>query len=522
MKYTVLTIALVLNMQRIMAQVPAIEWAKCFGGTDGEVGRCIRQTKDTGYIVLGNAGSANGHVYKNEGSEDCWIVKLDKFGDTVWTRVLGGSELEFGISVQQTYDDGFIVAAQSSSSNGDFAGGRTGNYDCWIIKLDQSGKTQWKKQFGGTGNDVPRDILITEDSGYIVAGTSSSGNGDIVGNHGSSDFWVLRLNKSGDIIWTKSYGGTGSDQAFSIYRKNNTGYLLAGQSDSKNGDVRGNHGKIDYWILEINNNGDTLWTKTLGGKEDDFGQSIQQTIDGGLVIGGASKSGNGDVTGHHGDSTRADLWIVKLNSNREIEWQKSLGGTHDEALYGTLLAFSMMQTPDGGNIIVSYTRSADGDITSNNGGSDVWLLKLTNSGSIEWQRSLGGTTTDYGYSVLQTFDGSYVFSGMAGTNSGDVSGNQGSADLWVVKFASAGSSVVSTEFTKLQVYPNPSEGSFYIKSAPIGSILSVMDMMGKVLYSSNITHEKTNIRLSDIGAGTYMLKIEENGAVAYRKIIVLN
>lgn len=520
-KITLIIVLALFIVQSALAQAPSIEWSKCFGGTGGDVGRCIQQTKDSGYIIVGNAGSSNGDVYKNEGSSDFWIVKLNKFGDTNWTRVFGGTDPEYATAVQQTDDEGYIVIGQSSSNDGDFAGGRSGNYDCWIINLDKFGNTQWKKHYGGSGSDVPRDMLLTADSGFIVAGISSSNNGDVNGNHGSSDYWIFKLNKMGSIIWTKSYGGTGNDQAFSIYETNN-GYLLAGQTDSKNGDVWGNHGKTDYWILKINSIGDTIWTKTFGGTEDDLGHYIKQTLDGGYIVGGCSQSNNGDVSAHHGDSSKADIWIVKLNSNRDIQWQKSLGGSQNEALYSTLLAFSMLETTDSAYLISTYTSSSDGDVISNNGSSDMWLLKLTKSGNIAWQKTFGGISVDYGHSIKPTYDGGYVVTGMAGANGGDISGSHGGADLWVIKFGEKTNSVNETLYSTLNVYPNPSNGSFTIDKAPIGAIVNIIDIMGNVIFNTEMLDEQIIINSTDFAKGIYILKIEKNGYIVCQKIIVQN
>ncbi|MBL7812850.1 MAG: T9SS type A sorting domain-containing protein [Bacteroidetes bacterium] len=506
--------------QVVSAQIPAIEWARCYGGSDGEVVRCIQQTTDGGYLAVGNAGSNDGDVYKNAGSEDAWIVKLNGAGDTLWSRVLGGTQLDFAMSAKQTLDGGYIVAVQSNSNNGDFTGGSSGNYDCWMIKYTPSGGLEWKKRFGGSGNDNPRDLLLTADSGYLVAGISSSKNGGVWGNHGSSDYWLLRLNKTGDTVWSRCYGGSGNDQAFSIQQTTDNGYILLGQSDSKNGDVKGNHGGTDYWVVKINRTGDTLWTRSFGGKENDYGQTVLQTSDGGYLLGGGSLSGDWDVTGHHGDSTKADIWVVKLDNKGDIEWQISLGGTQNEALYGSLLAFSMLQTTEGGYLVASFSGSSDGDVTGNNGNSDAWLVMLTDSGKTEWQKNLGGTANDYAYSVRETTDGGFVVAGMAGTSSGDIIGNKGGVDFWVIKLGGKTSKVAKPEKFRGHLYPNPANNEITLDKTPAGARIKIFDLHHRILSNTITTEENATIAVKDFVNGVYFIQIEFGSMVHNSKFLI--
>lgn len=505
----------------VFAQAPNIKWAKCYGGSDGEVGRCIQPTKDGGYIVVGNSGSKDGDVGKNAGDEDCWVLKLNNVGDTLWSKVLGGTKLDFAMSVEQTPDNGYLVAMQSSSNNGDFSS-NSGRYDLWMLKLDEDGTIIWKKRFGGSGDDVPRDILITNDNNYLIAGSSSSQNGGVWGNHGSSDFWLLKLNQQGDTLWSRTYGGTGSDQAFSIQKTNDNGYLMVGQTDSKNGDVHGNHGGIDYWVIKLNFNGDTIWTKAFGGKDNDCGQTILQTKDGGIIVGGSSQSNNGDVSGHHGDSTKADIWIVKLNNSGVIQWQKSIGGTNNEALYGSLLAFSMIENAEGGYTVASFTASNDGDVTSINGLNEAWLFKLNNVGVLQWQKSFGGPGSDMAYSIRQNNDGSLVLSGMAGSNGGDVTGNHIGADFWVIKFFAPAKNDVLLPINDVALYPNPASNFITMSNAPIGSHVKIMNSTGQIVYYTQIQTNQQTINISDYKSGVYVIEVENTGTRSFNKFIKLN
>jgi uncharacterized repeat protein (TIGR01451 family) len=284
---------------------------------------------------------------------------------------------------------------------------------------------QWQKCLGGTGYDQANAIQQTTDGGYIVAGWTQSINGDVSGNHGGEDFWVVKLDMTGNIQWQKCLGGTGYDRAHSIQQTTDGGYIVAGHTNSNNGDVSGNNGYYDMWVVKLDYQGNILWQKCLGGTGYDRAHSIQQTTDGGYIVAGYTYSNNGDVSGNHGDS---DMWVVKLDPQGNIQWQKCLGGTNWEEVW------SVRQTTDGGYIVAGSTCSNDGDVSGNNGGSDMWEVKLDHQGNIQWQKCLGGTSDDYAYSIQQTTDGGYIVAGYTRSNDGDVSGyNGGYSDMWVVK-----------------------------------------------------------------------------------------
>jgi hypothetical protein len=221
---------------------------------------------------------------------------------------------------------------------------------------------QWQKCLGGTNDDYAYSIQQTRDSGYIVAGGTSSNDGNVHGNHGSSDIWVVRLDSNGSMQWLECPGGNSSDIAYSVQQTSDLGYVLAGATSSCDGDVRGNHGSSDAWIVKLDSNGFLLWQKCLGGSGWDEGRSIQQTTDGGYIVAGVTWSNDSDVTGNHG---RSDAWVVKLDSNGSLLWQKCLGGTGNDE------ANSIQQTADGGYIVAGVTWSNDSDVTGNHGRSDA-------------------------------------------------------------------------------------------------------------------------------------------------------
>jgi hypothetical protein len=193
-----------------------------------------------------------------------------------------------------------VVAGYSLSNNGDVTENH-GNYDdYWVVKLNGSGEIQWQKCLGGSSDDRAQSIRQTADGGYVVAGYSLSNDGDVTGHYGGRDYWVVKLSGGGEIQWQKSLGGSGYDEAYSIQQTTDGGYVVAGVSNSNDGDVTGHYGGRDYWVVKLSVSGEIQWQKSLGGSRDDYAYSIQQTMDGGYILAGGSRSTNGDVTGSHG------------------------------------------------------------------------------------------------------------------------------------------------------------------------------------------------------------------------------
>ena len=268
-----------------------ILWVKRYGTIGTDRGHSIKQTSDGGYIASGFR--ANGGI---------WVVKLNDNGDldANWSNTtFGGAQAWWA---EQTSDGGYIV---------------TGHYgltpDLKVIKLDPSSNVEWQYTYGGTNADYGRSVRQTLDGGYIVAGMTQSSDGDVTNNYGGQDYWILKLNSLGGLEWEKNYGGTQNDFAVEIQQTLDGGYVVTGQTNSDDNDVSGNPGSFvfDYWTIKIDDIGDLLWQNCLGGGSSDFGSSIHQTTEGGYIVAGRSSSNNYDVSGNHGDY---DFWVVKLEA----------------------------------------------------------------------------------------------------------------------------------------------------------------------------------------------------------------
>ncbi len=418
-------LALILFIHKSYSQV-SIEWEKNFGGSDFDNVSSIQQTSDEGYIIAGSSHSTDGDISANYGYLDYWILKLDESGSIQWKKNFGGSSYDRAYSIQQTFDGGYIIAGSSESNDGD-VGANNGGQDYWILKLDESGTIQWEKNFGGSSRDRANSIRQTFDEGYIIAGESKSIDGDVSANNGTSDYWILKLDESGIIQWEKNFGGSSFDRAYSIQQTFDGGYITAGETQSNDGDVNANFGSVDYWILKLDESGSIQWEKNFGGSSGDRARSIQQTNDGGYIIAGESKSNDGNVIANYGGS---DYWILKLDESGNIQWEKNFGGSDSEA------PNSIQQTTDGGYIIAGLTFSDDGDVNTIHGygTADYWVLKLDESGIIQWEKNFGGSKFEKAISIQQTIDEGYIIAGESKSNDGDVNANNGYSDYWILKF----------------------------------------------------------------------------------------
>src|SRR6185436_2764466 len=412
----ILFILLVKNVA--YAQAPVIQWEKSYGGTLNDDGRSVDFTNDGGHITAGITNSSDGNVSFNHGGSDYWVVRTNTFGTLQWQISLGGSADDSATTVRQTADGGSVVAGWTKSNDGDVTQNR-GNKDWWIVKLNSTGSAiEWSKTYGGSEDDEARDILETPDGGYIAVGYTFSNDLDVSGNHGGADVWVVKIDSAGTIQWQKTFGGSSDEFGTRIILATGGGYLITSLSESNDGDVSGNHGMSDIWLVKINASGTAIeWSDSYGGSFTDRPGSIQLTPDAGYIMIGTTRSNNGDVSGSHG---KFDAWLVKLDSLGVILWQKTLGGSLSDR------GNSVCYETDGSYTALVNTESVDGNVTGNHGGWDIWLVRVDNSGTtIQWQQTFGGSGDERGHSLLQLPAGGYVTLGVSNSIDGDVTGNNG-------------------------------------------------------------------------------------------------
>jgi len=354
-------------------------WTRTYGGTLNDCGRSVQQTTDGGYVIVGETYSFGA------GECDVYLVKTDANGDTLWTRAYGGDSPDYGFSVQQTSDGGYVIAGYTMSFG-------AGPSDVWLIKTDPNGDTLWTRTYGGDDVDEGSSVQETSDGGYIVAGYT-------LRSMGNTDVYLVKTDANGDTLWTRTYGGSGLDMGRWVQQTSDGGYIIAGYT--------GFLFTQDVYLVKTDADGGTLWTRTYGGSSVDGSQSVQQTTDGGYIIAGATLSfGAGNN----------DFYLIKTDANGDELWYRTYGGNDSDC------GQSVQQTSDGGYIVAGYT-------VSFGGGSDVYLVKTDADGDTLWTRTYGGAGMDDGQSVQQTTDGGYILAGM--TNSFGA----GNYDVWLLKLA---------------------------------------------------------------------------------------
>lgn len=421
-----MTLFILLTRETCFSQAPPIEWQKTFGGSSFDEAEKIIQTSDGGYIMAGWSSSNDGDASGNHGpgDTDCWIIKMDPVGNVQWKKMIGGTKWEDALTIKQTTDGGYIIGGHTSSKDGDLPGNHADSYDALVIKLDQSGNIQWIKNLGGAEYDAIISVELTPDGGYILAGYTSSNNGDVAGFHGDQDAWIVKLSNTGNIQWQKCIGGTSRDGAWSITNSPDGGYTFTGHTASTDGDIVFNHGERDIMVGKLDAAGNIRWIKTFGGSRGEWSNSITPAPGGGYVIAGYAFSGNGDLSANYGLN---DIWIIKINEQGNLQWQKSYGGSDFEDPY------YIAPASDGGYVVAGRTRSVDGDITVTYGFNDYWILKLDVNGNLQWEKSLGGSKQDIGHSIQETADGGFIIAGTSYSGDGDVTTNLGQSDAWIVK-----------------------------------------------------------------------------------------
>jgi len=373
------------SMSTAVAQEPGDTlWTRTYGGTNIDRGRSVQQTTDGGYIIAGDTKSFGAGGY------DCYLVKTDADGDTLWTHTYGGTGTDYAYSVQQTTDGGYIIAGYTNSFG-------AGNYDVYLVKTDANGDTVWTRTYGGAAAEYAYSVDQTSDGGYIITGYTASFGA------GGNDVYLVKTDADGDTLWTRTYGGSGGDRGRSVQQTTDGGYIICGDTESFGA------GDYDVYLVKTDANGDTTWTRTHGGADSDHGYSVQQTTDDGYIVTGYTNS-----FGAGSD----DAYLVRTDANGDALWTRSYGGSDYD--YGT----SVQQTTDGGYIIAGDTESFGA------GSVDVYLVKTDADGDTVWTRAYGGTAWDQGYCIRQAADdGGYIVAAFT------KSFGAGNYDVWLLKLA---------------------------------------------------------------------------------------
>lgn len=348
-----------------------------------------------------------------------------------WQHGYGGGQQERFIGGTLTDDGGYVFTGESMGIGGDVTMNH-GFLDVWVVKLDAQGELAWQTSLGGTSMEQGHKILQTTDGGYFVLAFSGSADGDVIGQHGQADAWVFKLTANGSLDWQRMLGGSLEDDMWGLEQTPDGGYVLAGFcGSSEDGDVQGSHGSADAWLLKLDAEGTLEWQKPFGGSALDGFSNVRQLVDGGFICVGHTWSSDGDVTTNHGGG---DAWVVRTDASGELLWELAVGGSDGEG------ASDVEVTPDGEFMIGGSTSSVDGDAATDPAvGQDAWLFKLDAAGALMWQTTYGSSGYDASWAMRRTAAEDYLMTCFVGADDGDVIGyHGGNRDAWMIKVDAAG------------------------------------------------------------------------------------
>jgi hypothetical protein len=440
-------------------------WTKTYGGISDEYSYSIQQTTEGGYII---AGSTNGF---GAGDYDVYLIKTDTNGDTLWTKTFGGTGVDYGTSVQQCADGGYVVAGYTGSF-GDFY------HDVYLIRTKPTGDTVWTKIFGGFGKDEGMSVQQTADDGYLIAGNTRSF--DVGAN---DHVYLIKTDTTGDTLWTKTYGGTIWDYGYSVHQSADGGYIIAGITNSFGS------GLYDVYLIKTDATGDTLWTKTYGGAGYDYAYSVQQTTDGGYIIAGYT---------HSFGAGGSDVYLIRTNPTGGTLWTKTFGGTGDDG------GWSVQQTADGGYIIAGRTKSFGA------GNYDVYLIKTDSSGNSGCHQTNTATIVTTPATIVTSPATIVASPATIATSPFTMVGSGGIVNTQCIT-TGIQSSINNAQV--ISVSPNPSSGIFYIHAKEEITQTEVYNYTGQKVFSS--VGQIAAIDLTKEAAGLYFYSVGlKDGTVA--------
>ncbi len=480
------TITVLLIAGLVYSQSPDTLWTNHYGSWLFDYAYDVRSTDDGGFIVVGISNSYSSPYYQ------VYLVKTNSDGDKLWHKTYGGAYSDRGYSIQITADGGYIISGSSEAHTG------SGGLDIYLVRTDSAGDTLWTRTYGGSQHDEGETVIITEDQGYMIAGYTDSYG---AGNH---DFYLIRTDSSGDILWTRTYGGTGDDLAWSVAATPDSGFIVAGRTASFGA------GSWDVWLMRTDAAGDTLWSRTYGGSGWDAAKEVIPTADGGFIVHGYTASSGAGNT---------DFYLLKTDDSGDVLWSRTYGGSNYDN--GTCVR----QLPDEGYLLGGYTKSF-GDTDG-----DFWIIRTDANGDSLWSQIYGGTGVENLNGMDLTIDGGYILTGKT-ESCGDYS------SAWLVRVAQDFTSIGEREQAQNtlpglylpMVTPNPVISSmvFDLNTAVSGPAdVSIYDLSGRrvaVVHSGQLTegtHSFMWVVPQTIANGTYVIMASCGDLLAVTRIVVL-
>jgi len=400
---------------------PATSFSKKYGTSFTEKSVAIQaNASNDGLILLANSTNTS----QNNGMTDYNLLKLDEQGNQQWSKFFGANQNENASAFTSTSDGGYLIAGVSYSPSLSSNFSDKGNF--WIVKTNAEGNLLWQKSYGGSGFDSANQIIQANDGGYLIGGISfSTDDNEDLDTYGNGDFRLIKIDEQGAILWQKIFGGSRSETLTDLLQVED-GYILAGNTFSRDGDLIYSNGQSDAWILKINNTGDIQWSQVYGGIANDEVNSIAPTYDGGFVATGKKGTIDLNAAGIQPDYDE-DLWVFKIDASGNTLWSKELGGSKFD--FGN----DVIQLLDGNILVAGNTFSNDQDVQGHKGRQDAWLIQFSNEGELQWKKIYGGSGNDEATAIFQLPNGAINIAGNSDSKNGDITQAFGNADTWLLQ-----------------------------------------------------------------------------------------
>jgi hypothetical protein len=512
---TVLMLTVLFGALHLKAQ--DIQWQKKLGGIHADYLFDAMPTLDYGFIMVGGSLSNNtGDVSENSGDFDYFITKLSEYGNLEWTTTLGGTKMDMLKSITNSYDGGYLVAG---ISNSEVSNSKTtkliGQQDIWLIKISIEGQIEWQKSLGGLANEDVSEVIKTKDGGFLIAGSSASGtyisDNTILEtpnrvfkqdrNKGNLDYWLIKLDVKGDQQWQKTFGGKYKDVLNNVLELPNGDIVIAGSSNSPLGldKKTTNKGLTDWWVLKLNNKGDTLWQKSFGDDGDDQLHAMLFTKDEHLILGGHFRARSDEGLGN------SDFVIIKLDLEGEQVWKNTFSeGTND-------ILTDIVQNVDGTLLVSGYTASERNskpqkpNAKPESGTEDFMVLKINSDGEDLWRKNIGTDKKEVLHKSIKTRDGGYV---LMGSSMPFKAAKTNDANFWIVKLLDKDKPQV--EKLPIEAVPNPTRDytQVIIGEDYEQATVMVSDMAGRILQNFKVSKKRIiPVNLESYPDGVYIVNV---------------
>jgi len=497
MRSVVLSLFLALNWLHLTGQDYQIKWDLSLGTTGDETLSDVIAISHNKFLFVAGTRDSFGYT-------DYYIIKTDDSGIVEWEKTFGGDEFDFLNAAIETADGGFLLGGYSRSFTST-PNDPIGQFDIWLIKVNEEGEAEWEKFYGGSGYDILRG-MIANGAGYLFLGSTASDDGDVSVNRGLYDAWAVQIDQTGNIIWEKTFGGSDKESFYSAIMIDDKHILFAGNTESRDGMISNHYGYSDAWVVCTDANGQLLWEKTFGGSAtDQVGyKSIKQSNDGNFLLFGYSASDDHNLQDYSGEENG---WVWKINSEGELLWSYAAGHENPESV-------SDVKEIGENKLFLLGVRATLSDPFA---AANYWIVTIDETnGSIQNEQMFGGFPDDWGLRILENSDGDIILAGVSNSDDGDITHKIGMEDIWLACIELRPVTISTVEESPtIKIYPNPVTDRILI-GVPENFIFTaeLFDEQGRLLIS-NISSPVINIE--NIPGGLYFLKILDSNSGIEKK-----